>query len=113
MTAVFFYLTSASALLALIVTWQAKTVDPTFISIAKFNLLVLPFIYLANTFLGLGINKGHDLFGNLPLMVASQGLVYNLCILVFSILILGDKVSVGKALIAFALISTGIYILKS
>lgn len=113
MTAVYFYLTSASALLAFITTWQAKTVDPTLISIAKYNLLVLPLIYLANTFLGLGINKGHELTGNLPLLVASQGLIYNMVILFLSILILGDKVSVVKALIAFALISSGIYILKS
>jgi len=113
MTAVIFYLTSASALLAFIVTWQAKTVEPTLLSIAKFNLMMLPFIYLSNTFLGLGINKGHDVTGNLPLMVAGQGLVYNLCILAFSILILGDKVSVVKALIAFALICSGVYILKS
>ncbi len=113
MTAVILYLTSASTLLALVVTWQAKTVDPTFSAIAKYNLMVLPLIYLANTFLGLGINKGHELTGNLPLLVASQGMFYNLAILVFSIFILGDKASVVKTLIAFALISSGLYILKS
>ena len=113
MAAVIFYLSSASALLALIVTWQAKTVEPTLISIAKFNLMVLPFIYLSNTFLGLGINKGHELTNNLPLMVATQGLFYNMVILLLSIVILGDKVSVVKALVAFALISSGIYLLKS
>lgn len=113
MGSAFFYLTSASVLLALIVTWQTKTIDPNLISIAKYNLLVLPLLYLSNTFLGLGINKGHELTQNLPLMVASQGMVYNLAILLFSIIILGDKVSVVKTIIAFVFISTGLYILKS
>lgn len=113
MFAAFLYLSSASVLLALVVTWQAKTIDPTLLSIAKYNLLVLPLLYLSNTFLGLGINKGHEITKNLSLMVASQGMIYNLAILVFSILILGNKVSVPKSILAFLLISTGLYLLKS
>ncbi|MFY9175213.1 MAG: hypothetical protein WAO24_07795 [Peptococcia bacterium] len=109
----FFYLTSASILLAFVVTWQTKTIDPNLISIAKYNLKVLPLLYLANTFLGLGINTGHKITNNLPLMVASQGMIYNLAILVFSILILSNKASLPKSIIAFLLISTGLYLLKS
>ncbi len=113
MSTAIFCLASGSVLLALIITWQTKTIDPNLLSIAKYNLLVLPLLYIANTLLGLGINKAHGISGNLPLWVASQGMFYNLAILVFSIVILGDKVSIAKTLVAFLLISTGLYLLKS
>ncbi|MBZ4653461.1 MAG: putative rane protein [Peptococcaceae bacterium] len=107
------YLAIGSTLLAFLITWQAKTVNPDLFSIAKYNLLVLPAIYIANTLLGTGITKGHDLMGNMPLLIAIQSFFYNLLILLFSVVILKDDISVFKAFFAFFLITVGIYILKS
>ncbi len=113
MAVVITYLAIGSTLLAFLITWQAKTVNPDLLSIAKYNFLILPAIYIANTLLGTGITRGHDLIGNMPLVISIQSFFYNLLILLFSIVILKDNVSLLKAFLAFCLITAGIYILKS
>jgi hypothetical protein len=106
-------LSGGSILLALIVTLQVKFAAADFASIAKYYLAVLPLLYGANIFIGLGINKGHAIFQNLPLLIAGQTFIYYLAIAFFSVAILGNKLSLPKTALAFGMIITAIYLLKS
>lgn len=105
-------LSAASTILALVVTYQVKLAGTEVLSIIKYNLLVLPAVFAANVFIGVGINKGHVIFKNLPLLVAIQTLVYYVMITIFSIYILGNHLSVPKTVVAFMLILTGVYLLQ-
>lgn len=102
-----------SLLLALLVTLQVKYATADFLSIGKYYLMMLPVLLLANIFIGLGINKGHLVFHNLPLLVAGQTLAYYLFLTTFSALILGNKLSLPKTALAIGLIIAGIYLLKN
>lgn len=102
-----------SLLIALIMTLQVKYVDPIFIDVLKFNIYTFPVLFLANLSLGIGFIKGHQVFKNFPFLLAGQTFIYYLMILLFSVTILGDKISIIKAIIAYLFIITGIWILKS
>jgi uncharacterized membrane protein len=106
-------LSGGSILLALLVTLQVKFTGADWGSIAKYYLAVLPVLFTANIFIGLGLNKGHAIFHNLPLLIAVQTFVYYLMIALFSVYILGNKLSVPRTAIAFSLIIFAIYLLKS
>ncbi|HHY06882.1 MAG TPA: hypothetical protein GX532_07920 [Clostridia bacterium] len=108
-----FLLSTGSILLAFLVTLQVKFAGVELLSIAKYYLLVLPVLFAANVCIGTGINKGHALYGNLPLLIAIQTAVYYLMITLFSLYLLGDKISVPKTALASVLIITAIYLLKS
>jgi hypothetical protein len=105
-------LSVASTLLALVVTYQVKFAGTEVFSIIKYNLIVLPVIFAANIFIGLGINKGHVIIKNLPLLIAIQTLIYYVMITVLSIYILGNNISVPKTVVAFMLIIIGVYLLQ-
>ncbi|KJS23610.1 MAG: hypothetical protein VR72_00420 [Clostridiaceae bacterium BRH_c20a] len=102
-----------SFIIALTVSWQVKNINPDFISVAKYNLMIAPILFLANISLGIGFTKGHQIYKNLPLIIASQTFIYYLFILGFSMYLLGDKVSVIKALLAFSMIAFAIWLIKS
>lgn len=102
-----------SFIIALTVSWQVKYIDPSFISVTKYNLLIAPILLVANISLGIGFIKGHSFYQNLPLMIAAQTFIYYLFILFFSVYLLGDKISLVKTIMAFTLISFSIWLLKS
>ncbi|MDK2823233.1 MAG: hypothetical protein PWQ67_1456 [Clostridia bacterium] len=102
-----------SAIIAFTVSWQVKHVTPDFISVAKYNFFIIPILFIANTSLGLGFIKGHQLVKNLPLLIASQTFIYYLMIIFFSIYLVEDKVSFYRAIIAFSLMAFSIWLLKS
>lgn len=106
------YFLVGSVLLALLVSWQVKHVAADWLSIAKFYLYSLPILFLANTALALGYARAHAFWQNLTAAVAGQTLIYYLFLLLFSIVILGDKVSLARSLIGIGFIVAGIYILK-
>jgi hypothetical protein len=103
--------TLGSGLLSFLVVWQVKTVPPAVGAVARYNLLVLPLLYAANVLLGGGFVKAHALVKNLPLVAAGQSFVYNVLLLVFSVLILGDRLPVGRSLAGFLLIAAGAAVL--
>lgn len=100
-----------SGLLSFLVVWQVKTVPPVVGAVARYNLIFLPLLYAANLLLGGAFIKAHTLVKNLPLVAAGQSLVYNIALLVFSVLILGDRLSITRSLVGFLLIAVGAAVL--
>ena len=106
-----FFLIAGSAVLSFVVAWQVKTVPPAIIPVIKYNLAVLPLLFFGNAALGVGFIRAHETFKNLPLVVAGQSFMYYAFLTAFSVLLVGDKVSVSRALAGFALIAAGIAVL--
>jgi len=102
-----------SVIIAFTVSWQVKHVNSDFLSIAQYNFRIIPFLFIANVSLGMAFIKGHQVVKNLPLLIASQTFIYYIFILLFTISLLGDKVAVPKALLAFVLMAVSIWLLKS
>ncbi len=113
MLPVMILLATGSFVIALLLTWQVKYITPDLISIARYNLYILPFIFLGNTSLGMGFVRGHKLIDNLPLLIALQSFTYYIFIVALSILLLGDKITVYRGLLGFGLIALGVLVLKS
>ncbi len=113
MLKIILFLSGGSLLLALLVTMQVRYATADFLSITKYYLMVLPVLLTANILIGLGINKGHAVFQNLPLLIAGQTFTYYFFIALFSVVILGDKLSIPKTALAFSMIIGAIYLLKS
>lgn len=86
-----------SALLSLLIACQVKYVSPEIVAVVRYNLVILPLIFLANTALGASFTRAHETVKNLPLLAAGQSFVYYLFLLVFSVLLVGDKVSFPRA----------------
>lgn len=99
--------------MALIVSWQVKHVPTDLMSIAKFYLYISPLVLIANIALAAGFARAHETIHNLTAVVACQTLIYYLCLIAFSLLILGDKVSLTRAIFGIALMVAGIYVLKT
>mgnify|MGYP000961127246 CR=1 FL=1 len=112
MAAAISYLVGGSAILALVITFQVKNVPPVVVEVLKYYLKVLPALFLANSLLGMGFLLAHKILKNLPLVAAMQSVAYYLFLLVFALLILGDKISIPRTLLGFALLGLGIFILK-
>ncbi|NLT94667.1 MAG: hypothetical protein GXW85_03895 [Clostridia bacterium] len=106
-------ITLGALILAGTVSWQVKYVNPEWLSVALYNLKILPLLFTANLSLGMAFIKGNDAVKNLPMLIASQTFIYYIFILLFTIYLLGDKVSVPKALLAFCLMAISIWLLKS
>jgi len=113
MPLIFSLLALGSAIIAVTVTWQVKHVNSDFLSIAQYNFRIIPFLFIANVSLGMAFIKGHLVVKNLPLLIASQTFIYYIFILLFTIILLGDKVSIPRALVAFILMTVSIWLLKS
>jgi len=101
-----------SAILSFLVAWQVKTVPPEIGAVIRYNLMVLPLFFLANTALGAGFIRMHETIKNLPLIVAGQSFMYYVFLLAFSVLLVNDKVLVSRAVAGFILIVAGIAMLK-
>ncbi len=101
-----------SGLLPLLLSWQVKHVSPDFGSVTRYNLLILPFIFAANVALGVAFIRANEVVKNLPLLVAAQSFIYYLFILAFSILLIGEKISIGRAVVGFGLMAVGVWVLK-
>lgn len=112
MTMIFTLLVFGSAALAFMIAWQVRYVQPEFISVARYNLLMLPLIFAANIALATAFIRANGVIKNLPLMAAAQSFIYYLFILAFTILIVGEKVSIGRAVIGFGLMAAGVWVLK-
>ncbi|SMB91156.1 hypothetical protein SAMN00017405_1427 [Desulfonispora thiosulfatigenes DSM 11270] len=106
-------LTLGSLLIALIMTLQVKFIDPVFIKVLKFNIYMIPLMVAANVSLGMGFIKGQQIFKNFPFLLSGQTFIYYIMILIFSVTILGDKLSILRVLIAYLFMVVGIWIIKS
>lgn len=112
MALVAFLLVLGSALLAVVITVQIRSVAPNVGPLLLYYVKVLPVIFLANASLGYAFVRAHQTVKNLPLLVSFQSVAYYICLLVLSIIVLGDKVSVPRVLAGFALMGAGIFMLK-
>ncbi|OAT84769.1 hypothetical protein A6M21_17445 [Desulfotomaculum copahuensis] len=77
----------------------------------KYNLIMLPLLFVANAALGIGFIRAHETIRNLPLVVAGQSFMYYAFLAAFSVLLVGDKVSVARAVMGFVLIAVGVAML--
>ncbi|HHW41363.1 MAG TPA: hypothetical protein GXX19_09505 [Syntrophomonadaceae bacterium] len=101
-----------SAILSFVVAWQIKHVPPAAGPVIWYYLKALPLLFAANAFLGLGFVRAHQVLKNLPLLAAAQSFAYYLFLLICSIVIIGDRVPVARALAGFALLAAGVFVLK-
>lgn len=101
-----------SGVLSLLISWQVKNVSPDLSSVVRYNLFVLPLIFAANTALGAAFIRANEVIRNLPLLAAAQSFIYYLFLLAFSVLLVGEKISIGRALIGYGLMAAGVWVLK-
>ena len=113
MVSVLGYFLLGSAIIALGVTWQVRHIENDWWALIKYNLTIAPFLFFANTLLSMGFGKGHLVIKNMAAVVAFQTVAYYGFLLLFSYLILGDKVSLLKAVTGVALMATGVWVLRS
>jgi len=102
-----------SLILAWTVSWQVKYINSDWLSIAQYNFRIIPFLFIANFSLGMAFIKGHRVVKNLPLLIASQSFIYYIFILLFTLYLLGDKVSTIRVVAAFSLMAFSVWLLKS
>ncbi len=112
MTMIFFLLVFGSAALSFMIAWQVRYVQPEFISVARYNLLMLPLIFAANIALATAFIRANGILKNLPMLAATQSFIYYSFIVAFSILLVGEKVSIGRAVVGFGLMAAGVWVLK-
>lgn len=112
MTMIFALLVFGSAVLSFMIAWQVRHVQPEFISVARYNLFMLPLIFAANIALATAFIRANGVVKNLPMLAAAQSFIYYLFILAFSILIIGEKISIGRAVVGFGLMAAGVWVLK-
>jgi len=109
---VFFFLAFGSFVLSFLLCWQVKFISPELWPVARYNLIILPFLYLANLSLGYAFVRAHAAVKNLPFLSAAQAFFYYLFIFIFSAVLVNDRVPAAKALAGFSLIVLGIWVLK-
>jgi len=71
-----FFLVIGSAVLAFALSWQVKYIPPAVGPVIRYNLVILPLVFLANVLLGIGFVKAHGVLKNLPLLAAGQTFMY-------------------------------------
>jgi len=104
-----------SVLLSFLLALQVKLVQPAGsllavgAAVARYNLYILPLIFLANAALGMSFVQAHQAIKNLPLLVAAQTFVYYLSLFILSWFGLGDRVPLARALLGLGLIMVGVY----
>lgn len=108
-----------SVVLSFLLALQIRLVPPvggTLVvgaAVVRYNLIVLPLIFLANAALGMSFVQAHQTVKNLPLLVAAQTFVYYLSLFIYSWLGLGDRIPPVRALLGLGLIAAGVYALRS
>jgi hypothetical protein len=112
MTLIFALLVFGSAVLAFIISWQVRYVQPELGQIVRYNFMMLPLILAANIALATAFIRGNAVLKNLPLLAAAQSFIYYMFIVAFSIILVGEKVSLGRAVAGFGLIAAGVLVLK-
>ncbi len=60
-----------------------------------------------------GFIKAHGLVRNLPVMAVVQTVAYYLFLLVFTVYIVGDKVSLIRSVVGIGLMVAGIWVIRS
>lgn len=113
MLAVLGYFFFGSAIIALGVTWQVRSIENDWWALVKYNLMISPFLFLANTLLSMGFGKGHAVLQNVAAVVAFQTVIYYGFLVLFSYFLLGDKITLVKAIAGISLMAAGIWVLKS
>lgn len=68
--AILVFLVIGSAALSFTLSWQVKYVPLAVGPVLRYNLAILPLVFLANVFLGIGFIKAHETLKNLTLLVA-------------------------------------------
>jgi hypothetical protein len=109
-----------SIVLSFLLALQVKLVSPGMAptlggvgaAVARYNLFVLPLIFLANVALGMSFVQAHQTVKNLPLLVAAQTFVYYLSLLIYSWFGLGDRVPPVRALLGLGLLMAGVFVLR-
>ncbi|QGG48502.1 hypothetical protein [Heliorestis convoluta] len=100
-----------SLLIALVVTFQTKYIDPTLLEVAKYNLYTFPFMFVANTMLFIAFTKGQAIFGSLAVVVGMQIAIYMLAIALFGYFILAQQPS-WNTLIGISLLVSAVFFLN-
>jgi len=113
MIAIAALLALGSSILSFLISWQVKHIVPEIWPVTRYNLVILPLTFIANTALGLAFVRAHGVVKNLPLLVAAQSFLYYFFVLVFSVLLVGDKIPVGRAIAGFVLMAVGAYLIKN
>lgn len=113
MLSVMGYFLLGSAIIALGVTWQVSRIDNEWWALIKYNLMISPFLFFANNLLSMGFGKGHEVIPNMAAVVAFQTVIYYSFLVLFAYLLMGDKISLTKAVTGVALMAAGIWVLKS
>ncbi len=101
-----------SMVLSFMLSWQVKHVPAEFYPVVRYNVLMLPLILAANIALATAFIRANEVVKNLPLVAAAQSFTYYFFIVVFTIFLVGEKLSVGRAVVGFSLMAAGIWILK-
>ncbi len=107
-----------SVVLSFLLALQVKLISPgsvpglVGVAVVRYNLYVLPLIFLANTALGMSFVQAHQTVKNLPLLVAAQTFIYYLCLFVYSWFGLGDRIPPVRALLGLGLLVTGVFVLR-
>jgi len=106
-----------SVVLSFLLALQVKLISPGSVpglvgaAVVRYNLCVLPLIFLANTALGMSFVQAHQTVKNLPLLVAAQTFIYYLSLFVYSWFGLGDRIPPVRALLGLGLLVTGVFVL--
>jgi drug/metabolite transporter (DMT)-like permease len=101
-----------SLLIAFLMTWQVKYIQPQMLDVLKYNAYILLPMWVANSALGMGFIIGHSTFKNFTLVVAGQTFVYYCFLVIFSYFLLGERPDFVRLILGFSLIISGIYVLK-
>ncbi|MBC9782948.1 hypothetical protein H1S01_00300 [Heliobacterium chlorum] len=104
-------LLAGSLLIALTVTVQAKFIEPSLWPALRYNLMILPIIYIANTLLNVSFTKGQGSFGSLAVVVGTQVGIYMTCLVIFSAFLLHQYPS-WNTLFGVALLVAGAIVLN-
>jgi hypothetical protein len=101
------FLVTGSAVLSFTLSWRVKYVPLAVGPVLRYNLAILPLVFLGNVFLEISFVKAHGALKNLPLLAAGQTFTYYSFLLAFSVFLLGERVSVVKTVAGMALIAVG------
>ncbi len=107
-----------SVVLSFLLALQVRLISPgqapalVGAAVIRYNLYVLPLIFLANAALGMSFVQAHQTVKNLPLLVAAQTFVYYLSLILYSWFGLGDRIPPVRVLLGLGLLVTGVFVLR-
>ncbi|SMB96238.1 hypothetical protein SAMN00808754_1432 [Thermanaeromonas toyohensis ToBE] len=105
-----------TVILAVALVLQVRFVAPEFWPLAKYNVLILPFMLASNILLGYGYVSATRAGWYLPLVVACQIFLYQIVVFILSCLLLGGHhvglPQAARAVLAFMMIAGGVALLS-